>query len=128
MDVADYIGFVASEGDRFAAAAEQGELNVDIRACEGWDMRDLVRHLGLIHLWAAAHIAYSRDDWLDASDDIPALSRYWPELAASWPDDTDLVSWYHRTNENLVRVLESMPADHQCQTFLPAPTALTMFG
>ena len=127
MEVADYIGFVASEGDRFAAAAEQGELNVGIGACDGWDMRDLVRHLGLIHLWAAGNVAYARDDWLDA-DDIPDMGRYWPELGSSWPDDSDLVSWYRRTKENLVRVLESAPADHECFSFLPAPTPVTMWS
>ena len=37
MQVADYIDSVASEGDRFATAAEKGELSVDIPGCEGWD-------------------------------------------------------------------------------------------
>lgn len=124
----DYIGYVASEGDKFAAAADKGSLEVDIAACDDWNMCSLVRHLGLIHLWAAAHVAFSSDDWLDSSDDIPALSRYWPDLAASWPDDAELVAWYRRTNENLVRVLRSMPDDHECMTFLPAPTALTMWS
>ena len=127
MDISDYIGFVAAEGDRFADAAERGELDVDIAACEGWDMRDLVRHLGLIHLWAAGNVAYPQDDWFDA-DDIPDMARYWPELASSWPEDAELVSWYRQTNKNLVRVLESAPADHQCFSFLPAPTPVTMWS
>ena len=127
MDVADYIGYVESEGDKFAAAAEKGELNVDISRCEGWDMRALVRHLGLIRLWAAGNVAYPKDDWLDA-DDIPDMGRYWPELGSAWPDDVDLVSWYRRTKENLVRVLESAPPDHQCFSFLPAPSPVTMWS
>ncbi len=126
MDVASYIGYVASEGDKFAAAAE-GDLDVVISTCEGWDMRALVRHLGLIHLWAAGNVAYPTDDWLDA-DDIPDMARYWPELGAAWPDDGDLVEWYRRTKENLVRVLESAPPDHECFSFLPAPTPLTMWS
>lgn len=127
VQVSDYIGYVAAEGDKFAAAAERGELDVGIRACEGWDMRDLVRHLGLIHLWAAGNVAYAQDDWLDA-DDIPDMARYWPALASSWPDDSELVSWYRQTRENLVRVLDSAPADHQCFSFLPAPTPVTMWA
>jgi len=127
MDVADYIGFVAAEGDRFAVAADQGQLSVEIPPCEGWDMRELVRHLGLIHLWAAANVAHPSSDWLDV-EDLTVLADYWPELASSWPDDSELVAWYRRTNENLVRVLESMPADHQCFSFLPAPTPLTMWS
>jgi uncharacterized protein (TIGR03083 family) len=127
MDVADYIGLIASEGDRFAAAAEQGGLSVDIPPCEGWDMRQLVRHLGLIHLWAAASVAFPSDAWLDV-DDLAVLADYWPDLASSWPEDTDLVSWYRQTNANLVRVLESAPADVECFTFMPAPTPLTMWA
>lgn len=127
MQVADYIGFVASEGDKFAAAAGKGELTVDIAACEGWDMCSLVRHLGLIHLWAAGTVVAAQDDWLDAMD-IPDMGRYWPELGSSWPDDIELISWYRATNDNLIRVLESAPADHQCFSFLPAPTPVTMWA
>ena len=127
MQVADYLGYVVSEGEKFAVAAERGDLDVEVAACDGWDMRTLVRHLGLIHLWAAGNVAYARDDWLDA-DDIPDMARYWPELASSWPDDSDLVTWYRQTKENLVRVLESAPADHQCFSFLPAPTPVTMWS
>ncbi|MFT5201406.1 MAG: hypothetical protein ACI9C1_000781 [Candidatus Aldehydirespiratoraceae bacterium] len=127
MEVADYIEIVVSEGDRFAVAAERGGLSVDISTCEGWDMRQLVRHLGLIHLWAAANVAYPSDAWLDV-DDLGVLADYWPDLASSWPEDTELVSWYRQTNANLARVLESAPADVECFTFLPAPTPLTMWA
>ena len=127
MEVSDYIGFVAAEGDRFATAADRGALSVDVPPCEGWDMRDLVRHLGVIHLWAAANVAFPSDEYL-LVDELAVLTRYWPELASSWPVVADLVSWYRRTNENLVRVLESAPADHECFTFLPAPTATTMWS
>ena len=127
MEVSDYIGFVASEGESFAAASESGELNVDITPCPDWDMRDLVRHLGLIHLWAAANVACPTDDWLDV-DALTDLAGHWPQLASSWPDDTELVSWYRETNANLVRVLESAPADVECFSFLPAPTPLTMWA
>ncbi len=127
MEIAEYIGFVKSEGDKFAAAAEQGALDVAISGCDGWDMRQLVRHLGLIHLWAAGHVAFPSDDWFDA-DDIPDMARYWPELGSSWPDDADLVSWYRQTNRNLVRVLESAPDGHECFSFLPAPTPVTMWS
>jgi uncharacterized protein (TIGR03083 family) len=127
MEVADYITSVAQEGERFAAAAEAGPLSVAIPDCPDWDMRDLVRHLGLIHLWAAGNVAYTTDDWLDA-DTIAGLGRYWPELAGEWPEDANLVSWYRETNKNLVRVLSDTPADHNCFSFLPAPTPLTMWA
>jgi uncharacterized protein (TIGR03083 family) len=127
MEVSEYVGFVASEGELFAAAAEHGDLNVDVPPCAGWDIRELVRHLGMIHLWAAGNVAFPKDDWLEV-DDLPDLAGLWPDLAQSWPDDANLVSWYRATLANLVRVLESAPADVECFTFLPATTPLTMWA
>jgi len=127
MDVADYIGFVSSEGELFATAAEQGELTVDVPPCPGWDMREMVRHLGMIHLWAAGNVAFPKDDRLEV-DDLPDLAGHWPDLATAWPEDTQLTSWYRKTLANLIRVLESAPADVEAFTFLPAPTPLTMWA
>ncbi len=130
MDVSDYIGFVASEGALFASAAEQGELSVRIAPCPGWDMGDLVRHLGMIHLWAAANVAFPEPDWLDV-EELPDLVRYWPELAGEsgvYPDDAELVAWYRDTLANLIEVLKSAPADVAAFTFVPAPTPLTMWA
>ena len=127
MEVSDYVGFVASEGDLFASVAEQGELNVDIPPCEGWDMRELVRHLGMIHLWAAGNVAFPKDDWL-VVDDLPDLAGHWPDLATSWPEDAELVSWYRETLANLVRVLETASPDVAAFTFLPAPSPLAMWA
>lgn len=127
MDVSEYIGAVSDEGERFARAAEAGSLAVEIPPCPGWTMRDLVRHLGFIHLWAAENVTHPIDDWADV-DDLPDLTAHWPELATAWPDDADLVAWYRRTNANLVRVLESAPPDLECFAFLPAPTPLTMWS
>ena len=127
MDVSDYIGFVVAEGKMFADTADGSDLSVEIPGCDGWNMRELVRHLGLIHLWAAGNVAYPQHDLLDP-DDLPDLAGHWPDLAAAWPDDTELVSWYRATHANLVRVLESAPPDVRCATFLPAPTPLTMWS
>ena len=126
MDVAEYIGYVASEGDRFATAAGNGDLDVDIPQCPDWDMRDLVRHLGLIHLWAAAIVETGDPEFFEV-EDLPDLTDQWPDLARAYPDDAGLVSWYRRTLANLVCVFESAPLDRDCPTFLPAPTPLSMW-
>jgi len=129
MEVTEYIGFVASEGELFAAAAEQGDLARQIAHCPDWDMGDLVRHLGMIHLWAAANVAYPGNDWLDVKE-LPDLVRYWPDLAGdgSYPHDPVLVDWYRDTLANLLDVLKSAPADLECFAFLPAATPLTMWA
>jgi uncharacterized protein (TIGR03083 family) len=129
VELADYIDAVEIEGKAFAATAEAGDLTAAIPACDGWTMRELVRHLGMIHLWAAANIAFPHDDWLDV-EELPDLVQFWPALAhgGEYPDDDELVAWYRTTLANLVEVLRAAPADHQCFSFLPAPTPVTMWA
>jgi uncharacterized protein (TIGR03083 family) len=126
MEIAEHITFIRQEGKLFAEAADQGGLDVNVDTCPGWDMRDLVRHLSEIHLWAAAHVARRATKmWVD---DLAELSAYWPDLAVFWPDDDELIDFYLATNANLVRELESAPADVAAMTFLPAPSPLAMWA
>jgi len=126
LEIAKHITSVEQEGKLFSEAAREADLDADIEWCPGWTMRDLVRHLGEIHLWAAAHVAQPHDKpWVD---DLGELTAFWPELAVFWPDDNDLVTWYLETNANLVGALRSAPPDVQAFQFLPAPTPLAMWA
>ncbi len=126
MEIAEHITVIAQEAKLFTEAAEQGGLEVNIDTCPGWNMRDLVRHLSEIHLWAAAHVARRATKmWVD---DLAELSESWPDLAVFWPNDDDLIDYYLQTNANLVRELESAPADVEAMTFLPAPSPLAMWA
>ncbi len=126
MDIARHISALQREARSFADAARRSDLHAPISTCPGWDMRDLVRHLAEIHLWAAAQVANRADKmWVD---DLSELSAYWPDLAVFWPSDDDLIDWYLETNANLVRELNSAPTDVECRTFLPAPSPLAMWA
>jgi uncharacterized protein (TIGR03083 family) len=117
VELADHIDAVKHEGALFAAAARSSGLDADVPGCPEWDVRELVRHLASVHLWAAAHVSNRATEWRDHG---PAeLSEYWPELARFWPDDRDLVDWYLETNENLVRELTEAPPGHECLGFFP---------
>jgi hypothetical protein len=59
-----YIDAFETEGRRFARAAETGDFDLVIPACTGWVMRDFVRHLGEIHVWAATNIVAPKPSWL----------------------------------------------------------------
>ncbi|MDJ0923277.1 MAG: maleylpyruvate isomerase family mycothiol-dependent enzyme [Acidimicrobiia bacterium] len=126
MQIAEHIAAVANEGKTLADAAQQAGLEADIDTCPGWDMRDLVRHLSEIHLWAAARVAKRTSKlW---PDDISEHAESWPELAVFWPDDSELVDWYLETNANLVQALESASPADDLPTFLPAPSPLAMWA
>ena len=76
MDIAEHITAVGLEGKQFAAAARQSNLDAEVTHCPGWTVRDLVRHLGEIHLWAAAHVAQPHDKpWVE---DVSELTAFWP--------------------------------------------------
>jgi len=108
MEIAEHITAIGQEAKLLAAAAKQGGLDVDIPTCPGWDMRELLRHLSMIHLWAAGHVAQLHDgSWSSLTE----LTEFWPDLAVFWPDDDQLIDWYLETNTNLVHTLESAPLD-----------------
>lgn len=126
VDVAEHIAVIESEGRLFAEAAQLSGLDSQVPSCPGWDVRELVRHLSSVHLWAAAHVANRATQWRDHG---PAeLKEYWPDLAVFWPADDELIDWYVETNANLVAELNAAPADRECLTFLPAPTPIAMWA
>jgi uncharacterized protein (TIGR03083 family) len=127
IPVAEHIAVVAAEGRKFAEAARRGPWDAQVSGCPGWDLRELVRHLSEIHLWAAANVAQRPGAKLDL-DDRAELIEPWPDLAQFWPEDDDLIDHYLRTNANLVRVLESAPPDLDVPTFVPAPSPLAMWA
>jgi len=121
MEIAEHIKAVGREAALLAEAASQGGLEADVPYCPGWDMRELVRHLSEIHLWAAAHVGQPHDKpWVD---DLSELTAFWPDLAVFWPDDNELVDWYLKTNANLVKQLESAPLGLEAFTFLSEATS-----
>ncbi len=126
MEITEHLTAIEHEARLFAEAARRAELDAAVPSCPGWDVRDLVRHLAEIHLWAAAQVTNRfLDLWFD---DLADLSACWPELAVFWPSDEELIDWYLETNANLVRQLRSAPAALECPTFLPAPSPLAMWA
>lgn len=126
MEIDRHIAVLELEAQLFAGAARRTDLDAPVSSCPGWDMRDLVRHLAEIHLWAAAQVANrAAKMWVD---DLSELSTYWPDLAVFWPRDAELIDWYLETNVNLVRELTSAPTDLECRTFLPAASPLAMWA
>jgi uncharacterized protein (TIGR03083 family) len=51
MDL-DYVAHILADTERMAQVAEQGPLDAPVAACPGWDVRQLVGHMGFIHRWA----------------------------------------------------------------------------
>jgi uncharacterized protein (TIGR03083 family) len=81
-------------------------------------MRDLVRHMGDVHRWAAAHVAERR------AEPIKRVA----EIAGPLPDDAQLLEWFREGHSRLVHTLETADPDTQCWTFLPAPSPVAFWA
>jgi uncharacterized protein (TIGR03083 family) len=118
METGEHIAALRREGQLLATAADRSGLSAPIPTCPGWRMRNLLRHMGGVHRWAAAHVADRR---------IERLNGY-SELVGTWPDDLALVDWFRDGHAALVRTLEQADPDLTCWSFLPAPSPLAFWA
>ena len=65
MEIAEHIDALHREGDRLADAAERAGLDAAVPPCSPWLVKDLLRHTGYIHRWAARHITECPEEVLD---------------------------------------------------------------
>ncbi|MFF4016066.1 maleylpyruvate isomerase family mycothiol-dependent enzyme [Streptomyces sp. NPDC001843] len=110
MDIADHLHVLDHEGRLLAAAAEAAGADAKVPTCPGWQVRDLLRHTGAVHRWAAGFVADGLTE--------PGPLGDGPDL-----DGDELVSWYRDSHRRLVDTLAAAPPDVACWTFHPAPCA-----
>ncbi|MEV5437517.1 maleylpyruvate isomerase family mycothiol-dependent enzyme [Streptomyces sp. NPDC052682] len=114
MDTDRLLDVLDKEGQLLASAAEEAGAGAEVPTCPGWRVRDLLRHTGAVHRWAAAYVT-------DGHTERRPLPEP-PEL-----DGTDLVAWYRDSHRHLVDTLTGAPPDVACFTFLPAPSPLAFW-
>ncbi|GHD86192.1 maleylpyruvate isomerase family mycothiol-dependent enzyme [Streptomyces naganishii] len=110
MDTEELLRVLDQEGRLLAAAAEEAGTGAGVPPCPGWRVRDLLRHTGAVHEWAAAFVAGART--------APRPIADGPDL-----DSAELVDWYRESHRRLVETLAKAPSDVECWTFHPAPSA-----
>ena len=103
-----------------AAAAERAGLGAPVPSCPGWQVRDLLRHQGHVHRWAAGFVTGR------LPDPVPEPSE--AEILAADPPDAELLDWFRDGHAALVSALRAAPADLHCWTFLPAPSPLAFWA
>jgi uncharacterized protein (TIGR03083 family) len=118
MDRAHHLSALRGSGELLAVAAERAGLDAAIPTCPGWRMRDLVRHIGDVHRWAAAHLAERRTEPIQ---DIA-------EIAGPLPPDNHLLRWFRHGHTSLLDTLERADPDVRCWAFLPAPSPLAFWA
>ncbi|MBD0691555.1 maleylpyruvate isomerase family mycothiol-dependent enzyme [Streptomyces sp. CBMA123] len=120
MEISEHIEALRHEGALLADAAARTDLTAPVPTCPDWRLGDLVRHIGHVHRWAAAHPAQG----LRAPLDEPGRQA----VLGPAPSDAVLLDWYREGHAALLTVLSEAPADLECWTFLPAPSPLAFWA
>lgn len=95
---------IRSESEAFLVAARAG-LDVDVPTCPGWQLRDLVAHLGGVYDFHGRHL-------IRGTDDPPTGDRTVPE-----GDDADLLLWFTDRLDRLLLNLGHLPPDAPAWNF-----------
>ncbi|GAA2271422.1 maleylpyruvate isomerase family mycothiol-dependent enzyme [Streptomyces atrovirens] len=109
-----FLETLEKEGQLLADAAERAGTDAAVPTCPGWHVRDLVRHTGAVHRWAAAFVADGHTEPRPMGED-PVL------------DGTGLMAWYRDGHRLLVDTLAGAAPDVECFTFLPGPPSALAF-
>ena len=118
MEIAEHIDALREHGRSLAAGAERAGLDAPVPPCQPWRVKDLLRHTGYIHRWAATHITDRPAEVLDGPTEA--------EILASGAPDEELLAWFRDGHAALVEVLST--ADPELRTAVlmadvPSPLA-----
>jgi uncharacterized protein (TIGR03083 family) len=119
VEITEHIDILTEQARLFGAAAQSAGLNAPVPSCPDWVVRDLVRHQGGVHRWAASIVGLPRTEpW---NVDLP-------EVVGSWPPDEELLSWFADGAASLIQVLRDADPGLVCWAFLSAPSPLAMWA
>jgi uncharacterized protein (TIGR03083 family) len=115
METDALVDALEREGRLLAVAAEAAGPDAKVPTCPDWQVRDLLRHTGMVHRWAAAFVA-------------EGYTSYHPDEGLPDLDGAELLDWFREGHGRLVDTLRSAPPDVQCWHFLPAPSPLAFWA
>jgi uncharacterized protein (TIGR03083 family) len=120
MLTTDHIKALDRDGQLLVAAARSAGIHAPVPSCPGWEVRDVLAHIGFVHSWAARYVAEGLTEMVEEPDEAAILSAA--------PSDDLIVPWVADGHAALVEVLSSAPADVRCWTFLSAPSPLAFWA
>jgi len=120
VEITEHIDALRRDGSMLADAAERAGLDADVPPCAPWRVKDLLRHTGYIHRWAARHIAECPDRVLDGPPEA--------EILRGGAADEELPAWFRAGHAALVETLRSADPGLECATFMDAPSPLAFWA
>lgn len=111
-EVGEHIQALRREGELLAGAVTRAGLRAPVPSCPGWDVADLLRHVGFVHRWASGYVAGSVTSMVDVPGEADVLTL--------GPGDDVLLDWFRAGHADLVRALDEADPRLDCWTFLAA--------
>ncbi|MGH3203149.1 MAG: maleylpyruvate isomerase N-terminal domain-containing protein, partial [Streptosporangiaceae bacterium] len=120
MEIAEHVNALRREGEWLADAAERAGLDATVPPCAPWQVKDLLRHTGYVHRWAARHITECPDTVLDGPSET--------DILCGGTADPELLAWFRAGHAALVEVLNAADPDLNYATFMDAPSPLAFWA
>jgi len=120
MEIAEHIDAVRRQGESLADAAERAGLDAPVPPCAPWLVKDLLRHTGYVHRWAARHITERPGQILDGPSE--------EEILRAGTDDAGLLAWFRAGHAALADTLATADPAVECATFMAAPSPLAFWA
>ena len=108
MEPAEHVEAIRAETDHLVVAAEIAGLGAPVPSCPGWDVTDLLAHIGTVQRWSAGIV------------ERRATEREYPADVGRPEDPAALPDWVRAGAEHLVAVCAATPPDVELWTF-PGP-------
>jgi uncharacterized protein (TIGR03083 family) len=120
VEITEHIDALHRQGDLLAAAAERAGPDASVPPCLPWQVKDLLRHTGYVHRWAARHITECPDTVLDGPPE--------EDILRGGAADPDLLAWFRAGHAALVETLSTADPGLVCATFMDAPSSLAFWA
>lgn len=116
MDLPDYLSSSDADAEMLIAAARRAGLAAVVPACPGWDVADLLRHVG--------GLARGLVPFLRTANPLPPTAAEISSWFADPPTDGELIDWYAERRAEVRKAFVDADPDGGYFTFLPAASPL----
>jgi uncharacterized protein (TIGR03083 family) len=120
MEITEHIDMLRRQGELLADAAERAGLDAAVPPCPPWQVKDLLRHTGYVHRWAARHITERPGQVIDGPPEA--------EILCAGAADPELLDWFRAGHAALAETLAGADPALECATFMAAPSALAFWA
>lgn len=93
------------------AAASPAGLSAEVPPCPGWQVRDLIQHVGRIYRWVRSHASLGTASRPAGAD----------ELQIEVPPEAALVEWWDGEYQQLMNLLTELDPAQPAWNWAPAP-------